>query len=285
MISSQSTLIRMMAAASTYDKLYEQYLRRGVDFVLDPNDTENNFDAHWKLTHYMESGADALRLCVGALISNMRPVPKVIVDLPSGSGRVTRHLKSFFPDSKIIASDLYEARWGFCAEALGVEGVQSAENFDDLDFEDPIDLLFSGSLLTHLPEPIFRSFFSFLSRNLSDTGIALVTVQGRHAEWVQHNKYQYIEPERFAVAEKDVLDKGFGYVDYNSHWMDTVWVNQENYGVALARPWFTMKVLEKDSGLRILGYLERGFDNSQDVVIIGKPGVNDPEALRPAADR
>src|SRR5204863_5138565 len=143
---------------------------------------------------------------------------------------VTRHLKSYFPEARIIASDLYEARWSFCANAFGVEGAQSAESFDDLSFDAPIDLLFAGSLLTHLPEPIFRSFFRFLSRSLSDTGIAVVTTQGRHAEWVQHNKYEYIEPDRFAMAEKDVLASGFGYVDYNAHWMDTVWVNQENYG-------------------------------------------------------
>lgn len=264
----------MMASAKTYDALYEQYLRRGVDFALDPNDSENNFDAHWKLTHYMETGADALRLCVGALITNMRPVPKVVVDLPSGSGRVTRHFKAFFPDARIIASDLYSDRWNFCVNAFGVEGLQSTENFDDLTCDEPIDLLFAGSLLTHLPEPIFRSFFRFLSRNLSETGVAVVTTQGRHAEWVQHNKYQYIEPERFAMAEQDVLEKGFGYVDYNSHWMNTIWVNQENYGVALARPWFSMKTIEEDYDLRILGYVERGFDSSQDAIIVGKPGVN-----------
>lgn len=275
MISNKSTLVRMMASAREYDSLYDEYLRRGIDYALDPNDSENVFDAHWKLTHYMEAGADALRICVGALISHMRPVPKVVVDLPSGSGRVTRHFKAFFPDARIIASDLYEDRWKYCVNAFGVEGLQSTENFDDLSVGAPIDLLFSGSLLTHLPEPIFRSFFSFLSRSLSDTGIAVVTTQGRHAEWVQHNKYQYIEPERFEMAEKDVLTKGFGYVDYNSHWMDTVWVNQENYGVALSRPWFTMKTLEEDYGLRILGYIERGFDNSQDAVIVGKPGVNE----------
>lgn len=274
MISSTASLVRMMASAKAYDDLYDQYLRRGVNYALDPNDTENNFDASWKLTHYMETGADALRLCVGALITNMRPVPKVVVDLPSGSGRVTRHFQAFFPDARIIASDLYEARWGFCANAFGVEGLQSTENFDDLKVDAPIDLLFAGSLLTHLPEPIFRSFFKFLSRSLSDTGIAVVTTQGRHAEWVQHNHYQYIEPERFEMAEKDMLLTGFGYVDYNAHWMDTVWVNQENYGVALARPWFTMKTLEEDYDLRILGYIERGFDNSQDAVIVGKPGVN-----------
>jgi trans-aconitate methyltransferase len=213
-------------------------------------------------------------LCIGALTYNLRPVPKVIVDLPSGSGRVTRHFKSFFPDARIIASDLYESRWSYCANTFGVEGKPSAENFDDLSFDEPIDLLFAGSLLTHLPEPIFRSFFRFLSRSLSENGVAVVTTQGRHAEWVQHNKYEYIESDRFAMAEKDVLERGFGYVDYNSHWMDTVWVNQENYGVALARPWFTLKVLEDDYDLRILGYIERGFDNSQDAVIVGKPGVN-----------
>jgi trans-aconitate methyltransferase len=274
MNSNQAPLLRMMTLAKTYDALYESYLRRGIDYTLDPNDEENNFDAHWKLTHYMETGADALRLCVGALISNVRTVPKVIVDLPSGSGRVTRHFKSYFQDARIIASDLYEPRWSFCANAFGVEGIQSTENFDDLSFDAPIDLLFAGSLLTHLPEPIFRSFFKFLSRSLSDTGIAVVTTQGRHAEWIQHNKYEYIEADRFAMAEKDVLATGFGYVDYNAHWMDTVWVNQKNYGVALARPWFTLKVIEEDYDLRILGYVERGFDNSQDAIIVGKPGVN-----------
>jgi SAM-dependent methyltransferase len=271
-VVSENNLDRIFARQQEYAKLYEGYVQRGVDKTLDPNDTENNFDQDWKYQHYFDCGADALRLCVGALIHNMRDVPKTILDLPSGHGRVARHFKAFFPDAKIVASDLYANRFEFCVKQFGIEGKKSTEHFDDLHFDDKFDLIFCGSLLSHLPEPDYKAAIRCMVRSLSDRGIALISLMGRRSEYQQRNCWQFIDMPRFEHAMSTVPATGFGYVDYGQHWMETVWTEQQHYGIAMVRPWYAVKNIEQIDEVRVLGFIERGWDDSQDVLIIGKPG-------------
>jgi SAM-dependent methyltransferase len=272
---STAILDRRFKVDESYHQLFKSYKERGYSQALDPNDKEHNFDAAWKLPHYFETGSDALRIIVDSLVSTLTLPPRTILDLPCGSGRVTRHLKSFFPDAHIVASDLYSYHVEFCSRVLGADGRLSKENFDDLDLGMKFDIIFSGSLLTHLPEQLFLSAVRFFSRSLSDRGLAIVTLQGRHAEFIQHHKYQYIQPHLFKAAEDSVLSSGFGYIDYDAQFLNKVWTNQSQYGVCLVRPHWTMRTMEADYSTRVIGYIERGWDYSQDVLIFAKPGVND----------
>ncbi|MBQ1543669.1 MAG: class I SAM-dependent methyltransferase [Clostridia bacterium] len=273
-MDQNNVLRRTFATQRKYHDLYEQYLLRGINCAINPEDPENPFDAPWKMTHYWHQGADALNICLGALIQNRREPPKAILDLPCGSGRVTRHFRAFFPEATIVACDLYDYHYNWCAQHFGAIGQKSTEHFKDLNFDVKFDLVFCGSLLTHLPEDDYKAAIDCIVRSLSDNGIAIITLQGRHAEWIQEHKYQFIEPELFKIAMKSVPKTGFGYVDYNQHWLDSVWKEQSHYGVAMVRPHFATKHIEEDYSVRILGYIERAWDDSQDALIIGKPGVN-----------
>ena len=82
----------------------------------------------------MANTADALRVIVTTLIAAAREIPTTILDFPCGSGRVTRHLQSYFKDAVIVASDLYSDHVKFCVDQLGVEGFLSKEDFDQIDF-------------------------------------------------------------------------------------------------------------------------------------------------------
>jgi SAM-dependent methyltransferase len=222
----------------------------------------------------MSVGYDAIRLILAALVTNDRPVPKRILDFPSGSGRVTRHLCAMFPDAHVGACDLYEGHIDFCAKQFGAEPLLSVEDLDDLDVGSDWDLVFCGSLLTHLPEPLFHKAMNFIVRSLSPTGIALVTLEGRHAEWRQDNTWKFMDDDLFEAARQGFHKDGFGYSDYNPDFKAT-FDKQESYGIALAQPSWTMKALEHREEIRILGYWERAWDQHQDVVVFGRPGVND----------
>jgi SAM-dependent methyltransferase len=273
----QNNPLRLLfKGANIYNDLYDQYLRAGIISALDPHDIENPMDAPWKMTHYWQQGSDALSVCVAALISNKRSPPKDILDLPCGSGRVTRHFKAFFPEARIVACDLYETHYSFCSRELGVESCKSEENFDRLNFDRKFDLIFCGSLLTHLNERDYKAAIDCIVRSLSDTGIAVISLSGRHGEWVQENKYQYIEPELYKKAMATVSNSGFGYVDYNEQLLEAAWNEQSHYGVAMVRPSFATKHIEGISDVRILGFVERGWDDTQDILVIGKPGMNAP---------
>jgi SAM-dependent methyltransferase len=276
-VTDRTMLGRSMALQERYAELYRAYIVRGINKTLSKDDRENVFDADWKLQHYFDTGSDAIRLIVNGLVQGLYPTPKTILDFPSGSGRVTRHLKSFFPDARVVASDLYEFHYKFCGDFLGVETFQSKENFDEIDFGEKFDLIYSGSLLTHMPADFFQAAMRLFSRSLTDTGIAVVTLHGRHVEYSHNNRWAIIEKDRFVKAEAEVATDGFGYVNYTDNLMASWFTNQGRYGVTLSRPHWTLKQLELDYDIRIIGYTERAWDNVQDVIVFGKPGVNEWE--------
>jgi SAM-dependent methyltransferase len=273
-LDGQTGLKRLFELHLRYSGLYTSYLLGEVNRTLDPADKENTFQQEWEYDHYFSAGADALRLIVAALTSNLRDVPRSILDFPCGSGRVTRHLRAFFPDSQLIACDLYDCHVRFCVDVLGVEGVISKEDFEEIAFETQFDLIFCGSLLTHLPEDLFRSALRLISRSLTDDGIAVVTLHGRHSEFIQKHKWKYLEDSLYAVIESTLGKTGFGYVDYN-HDFRSKFDQQSRYGLTLCRPHWTLRAAEEDYGIRVLGYSERAWDDHHDVLVIGKPGIND----------
>lgn len=79
-----------------YESMYELYHANDVIRTLNPNDKEFSGAEAWHLRHYFDVGADALRIIVSSLIAHLRSVPGVILDFPSGSGRVTRHTSKPF---------------------------------------------------------------------------------------------------------------------------------------------------------------------------------------------
>ena len=264
------SLFRLQAV---YEDLFENYRNVGVEGILDKNDKENTESSQWHLDHYFDVGIDALRIVVEALIKNKLEPPRKILDFPSGSGRVTRHLKAFFPEASIVACDLYQEHVAFCERTLGVKGVISKARLSDVEFDEKFDLIFCGSLLTHLPESKFVEALDLMERSLSDRGIAIATLQGRHSLFVQGEKWKYIEDKLFGVAKKEFEKYGFGYVDY-AYSFKSKFDQQENYGVTLCAPNWILKDLEARPSVRILGYFEREWDDHQDVVVFGRPKVN-----------
>ena len=275
-LDGQTGLQRLFELQRRYNGLYASYLRRQVNRTLDPNDKENAawLDEEWKVIHYFGVGADALRVIVAALTDNLRDVPGSILDFPCGSGRVTRHLRAFFPDSRLVACDLYDYHVRFCVDELGAEGVISKENFDEIEFEPGFDLIFCGSLLTHLPEDLFRSALRLISRSLTDRGIAIVTLHGRHSEFIQKHRWKYIDDSLYAAVESTLGETGFGYADYDNDFRSK-FNRQARYGLTLCRPHWTLGAAEEDYGIRVLGYTERGWDDHHDVLVIGRPSINE----------
>jgi SAM-dependent methyltransferase len=259
--------------ASKYAALWDDYTQNGVDEALDPTDKENEFPTQWHRQHYFDVGYDAMRIIVQSLLCAGRDVPKRILDFPCGSGRVARHLRAMFPDALIGGCDLYKSHVDFCAERFSTIPIMSKENLDELDVGE-WDVIFCGSLLSHLPRHLFWPTMRFMVRSLSPSGIAIVTLEGRHAIHVQANKWKFLEDELFAVASKQYAATGFGFVDYNANFRTSRFAEQENYGIALTSPAWLMKGLQEMDEIRVLSFTEREWDDHQDVVVIGKPAVN-----------
>ena len=73
-----------------------------------------------------------------------------LLDFPCGYGRVLRKLRTHFTQARIDACDIVPAAIRFCAEEFDVEPILSCKNFSKIQFSRSYDLVWIGSLLTHL---------------------------------------------------------------------------------------------------------------------------------------
>ena len=265
--------IKDLTQQRIYSDLWHDYALRGVSEVLDETDKENVISNEAERRHYFDVGADAIGIIMRALIDSRLAPPQTILDFPSGSGRVTRHLRAMFPHATLAACDLYESHLDFCAAHSGAVPLMSKENLDQLDVG-LWDLIFCGSLLTHLPERLFWPTIRFITRFLSPAGIAVVTLEGRHAIHIQYNRYKFLDDELFEVARKGFERIGFGFVDYNRGFLRSKFAANASYGIALVSASWLMAGLQKMDNIRVLNFTERCWDNHQDVVVIGRPGIN-----------
>ncbi|HET6573563.1 MAG TPA: class I SAM-dependent methyltransferase, partial [Fimbriiglobus sp.] len=127
--------------------------------------------------HYFGVGRSALRAVTAALLAAGAPAPRRILDLPCGYGRVLRALRAAFPDAAVTACDLNRGGVDFCA-TLGAAPADSADPIDRAGITGPFDLIWCGSLLTHLDRPGWDEFLTFFHRVLAPGGVCVVTTHG-----------------------------------------------------------------------------------------------------------
>lgn len=235
-------------------------IRTTVDMTLHPLDDmiDPRRSVESQLDHYRAVGKGATDLIRSALRGT---IPGRILDLPCGFGRVMRHLRAEYPDAEIVGCDIEVPKFEFCASQFGAVPLPSSSDLASLDLGSPYDLIWCGSLLTHLNEDSFRDCLSLFSRSLADHGVAVVTTHGRFSPTVQRSSCEYVAPDIFAGIEADFLARGFGYADY---------AGAASYGISVSSPSFVLRCLERDATITVRGFVERGWDDHQDVVIFEK---------------
>lgn len=253
------------------DGILRTYEQNPFSREVDPRDDMTHPDWDKDFASYFLSGRTALEIILQGMITSGITDPGAILDMPSGFGRVTRHLAAAFPKARLYACDLYQDRIDFCASAFGVKAIKSREDFDQLVFPEKFEVIWCGSLLTHLPATLFKKCMALFSRSLNPGGIAVVTLQGRHSPHIQKHKWKYIDDASFAKAEAGFRAEGFGYVDYN---LKAQFFEQDAYGVTLSSPSWVMRTLEADESIRITGFMERRWDECQDVVVFKKTPIH-----------
>lgn len=256
----------------TYQQIIRDYEGRGVSTVRDAADKENSEQDAWHQQHYFNVGREALEIIISQLVAGQREPPASILDFPSGSGRVTRHLRAAFPDARIGACDLYDSHVDFCVREFGAEPIYSRENLDEVSIKAEWDVVFVGSLLTHLPKRHARQALRLIHRSLSDRGLAIVTLEGRRSIEIQNHQYKIIPDDRFKRILIGYRTVGHGFAEYRRE-TRRLFHKQASYGSAFVRPdWIAREIL-KLPDVRLLGYAERAWDDHQDVVVFGRPGA------------
>ena len=216
-------------------------------------------------THYVAVGESALDV-IGQIIGTEEP--SRILDLPCGFGRVTRALRARYPAAAITASDLDRPGVDFVEARFGARGQYSVLDFDELELGEIYDLIWVGSLITHLPAHTTKRFLAALKRHLAPRGTAFITLQGPSViPRLLETGYGLQMDDASAVIE-DYERLGFGYRDYvGGKDLYGVSLSNEHYGISLTgEPW--IRTALQDCGLALRAYLPRAWDAHHDVVAV-----------------
>ena len=148
--------------------------RMRVSRVISPDDAMHRAGRY----HYFEFGRAALTSIRAARVSVGSPPVGSILDLPSGHGRVLRYLTAAFPEANVVACDIDRDAVDFCAATLGAQPVYSAVHPSDIQLDREFDVIWVGSLLTHLDAPFCDEFLDFFARHLSNGGVLVMSFHG-----------------------------------------------------------------------------------------------------------
>jgi SAM-dependent methyltransferase len=207
---------------------------------------------------YFKAGSDALQKIRLALVAAERDSVSTILDFACGGGRVLRYLRAEFPEASITASDLYVAGVEFCAEAFSAQPVAGQLNLDDYELEGPYDLIWVGSLFTHLGSDDWDRMLTMFQETLSPGGVLVFTAYGRNiVRQMREGNSLSLKEEHVEEIIRDYEETGFGFFpDYNP---------EVNHGDALAsRSWVCAK-LDRYPQLQLVLYSEAAW-LGQDVI-------------------
>jgi 2-polyprenyl-3-methyl-5-hydroxy-6-metoxy-1,4-benzoquinol methylase len=209
--------------------------------------------------HYFSVGKSALNVIQATLALAGVNSPNAILDFGCGAGRVTRWLRAAFPDAKISACDTREEDLKFVRRTFDADTWVSAKDVAALNKLSAFDLIWVGSVLTHLDEKtserLLRNLFGWL--NLG--GLVVVSLHGRTARYYGDSvRIKYIV-RGWSDITRQYDAKGYGYADYPG---------QRGYGISLSSPAWMMDVAKRIEGSRIVLFGEALWDNHHDVIAL-----------------
>ena len=235
-----------------------------LDHTLSPDDDMLSAHSAEDVQHYLRTGLSALELIVEAMVLARKTGFGSILDLPCGGGRVTRHLVRFFSDSEIFVSDIERNKQAFVAAQFGVKAIDLRA-----DFSAPApglcDLIFVGSLLTHLNEAMFCRAVDFFINTLAPEGVLIATTHGRYSATAipAGRKHMAHDPIARTVAGP-YARHGFGFRLQDRRRYGT------QYGTSFTSPSWLAQLIERRTDVGLLGFKERAWDDHQDALIVQK---------------
>lgn len=213
--------------------------------------------------HYFGVGRSAIMLIASAMSARTQfrcseNGPSNILDFGCGHGRVARFMRAAFPDARLEVTDFNKDGMRFCIDRLGAH---------DMGAEIPTnlyDLIWLGSVFTHLSEDVTRSLIKQLKAALREFGVLVFTTHGRVplatvrafiAGGCEATCYD-LQKQQAGTMLEDFNRTGFGYTDYPG---------RKGYGITVAGLcWYISATLDSDTML--IGAQERGWDTHQDVL-------------------
>ncbi len=204
--------------------------------------------------HYARVGRSAIDAIGRALADAGRSFDDVgsCLDMPCGYGRVLRLLAREIAPERITACDINRQAIRFCATQFGVTPRRSTPSLERMDLGRH-DLIWCGSLVTHLDEARVGQLLRSFATALAPGGIAIVTI---HAEPPATGEFAPRHAEIAAALRTD----GRIHIPYDGALF--------HYGHAWHTPGHIIRAFAAASGdtVRLVSHQPRGWDDHQDVL-------------------
>jgi SAM-dependent methyltransferase len=227
-----------------------------IDLTIDDGDEMfvGDLEGYLSVTH-----SAVAQICHAMTVCGANP-PNRILDLPCGHGRVLRGLQAAFPEAELVACDINRGGVDFCAERFGAVPLYSDPDPARIPLDGEFDLIWVGSLLTHLDAERCRAFLQLFRERLAPGGLLLLSSHGRNAvsRWPR-------DEQRSRAIARGFRKRRFGYRDHPG---------VEGYGTSAFTASWIADVVSDWTDLMLVGYVERGLADHQDVVALLKADVH-----------
>ena len=220
--------------------------------VISPNDHMWLTGPQW----YFDIGLSAIE-CITRALATAHVTPGSILDFPCGHGRVCRMLRAAYPAAQLTVCDLDRDGVDFCAQQFAAEPVYSANDLQTIAVGRQFDLIWCGSLFTHLDRDRWPEFLGFFADRLSADGVLVFTTHGRQPiQWMLDGFFDYgLSREEQQRLMHAYARDGFGFVSPSN----------QIFGLSLSSLAFVCTQLERWSSLKLIGMHEAGWAGHQDV--------------------
>jgi SAM-dependent methyltransferase len=258
------TEIKAMSMTDTFTSLANRYAHYSTTQI--PTclfDQDDMYEG--RIENYLDIGRSAINLIFRAMLAADVHAVGSILDLPSGAGRVTRHLRAFFPEAALFVCDIAQEKARYAAAQFDAEFMEPSPTFSRPSSRQ-FDLIFTGSLLTHLDEKLVRAALDWICFALAPNGLSVITTGGRMQMIAGRSIKDDLQWER---TYRGVLDKGFNFFPLVNPLCGTV-----PYGSTHLTPAWLMKALERNDNFRVVAFQEAGWAGHQDAIAIQKRPIS-----------
>jgi SAM-dependent methyltransferase len=240
--------------SSEIAKLWMAYAQRPADMTVHPYD--NMYNTAQKPADYAFVGESGIEVISSVLA--VAPTTHVghVLDFSCGHGRVGRFIRALFPEARITFSEVDAEAANFCANQFRGTALVTPKDFNALTLPETYDVIWLGSVFTHMDYERMKVLFGKLFNALNPKGVLIGTFRGEK----MYQSYKNF-PE-LTVRDAELLrsyeETGVAYQRYPG-WKD-------DWGLSLVKPAKLMELGKDHPTSRLMTYAEVGWANAHDVL-------------------
>lgn len=210
---------------------------------------------------YFRCGAEAAQICLEGLRSADLTPGEVsrVIDYACGYGRVTRFLRASFPAASILGADIDQRALSHL-EATQAERTHLLDgSCDALPVEGKVDLIWVGSLFTHVPRDYVAGLLTSMRQIISDRGVLVFTMHGEYVidRLKSREKTYNLSDDGMRDIIEQFSGSGYGF---------SVYPGRTGYGISAATRGQVTELLNA-AGFKLVSFATRGWVKHQDAYV------------------